>query len=224
MTQLAGRTAEAAEATASFEDLRAAPHLTLMMRAAKLVGVCGDFLCVIRDVSTTGIRLRLFHKLPPEQKLTLQLANGEHYFVETVWEKDGEAGFRLIAPVDVEAFIAETGPYPKRQLRLAVSLPAMLSAGKATGTAVIHDISQQGACIETSCLLALDQLVKLEAEGLPTLYAKVRWRRHPDYGLVFERTFRLDELARLAQTMQKAGAGTASGAPAQGSEAPARYA
>ncbi len=194
------------EQTRSLEAMRDAPRFTLMMRTAKLVGESGEFLCVIRDVSASGVRLRLFHDLPKEPRLALELANGSHYFVETVWEKDGEAGFRFAAAIDVDCFIAEASPYPKRPIRLRTSLPATLHADGSASSAVIHDISQQGIGIGSGALLSLDQLVRIEADGMPARFAKVRWRRHPDYGLIFEQTFRLDELARLSWMMQTASA------------------
>ena len=48
----------------SFEDMRGAQRFTLLIRTAKLVSETGEFLCIIRDVSATGLRLRLFHDLP----------------------------------------------------------------------------------------------------------------------------------------------------------------
>ena len=39
-------------------DQRAAPRFTLLIRAAKLVSAQGEFVCVIRDVSETGVSVR----------------------------------------------------------------------------------------------------------------------------------------------------------------------
>jgi hypothetical protein len=41
----------------------------------------------------------------------------------------------------------------------------------------------------------IDELVRIESAVLPTIHAKIRWRRPPRYGVVFEQTFRLEELA-----------------------------
>jgi hypothetical protein len=228
---LTGATGEAlsAEELASGEDSRAAPRFTLMLRTAKLVGKTGEFLCIIRDISATGVRLRLFQDLAMEQELALELSNGDRHFVEIIWARDGEAGFRFATPIDVAGFITEASPYPRRQIRLSFNLPAILTAGDDSGPVMIHDISQQGAGIESDRILAIDQLVRLEGQGLPGLhapglYAKVRWRRHPDYGLVFEQTFRLDELARLAGAMQAAAAQAVPEMAGQLEQPPARYA
>jgi hypothetical protein len=48
----------------------------------------------------------------------------------------------------------------------------------------------------------MNELVRLETGVAPPLFAKVRWRSHPRYGLIFEHTFKLDELARISAPLQ----------------------
>lgn len=180
--------------------LRGAERLTLMLRVAKLIGERGEMPCIIRDVSTSGVRLRLFHPLA-ERRLALELANGDFYFVERVWEDGNEAGFRFAAAIDVAAFIAEASPYPRRPLRLRTSIPAVLSLQGGTRAVTLHDFSQNGARIACAHPLAFDQRLRIDAEGLPTIEARVRWCSHPEYGVVFERSFRLDDFARLVAAL-----------------------
>ncbi len=190
----------------AYEEMRGAQRFTLLIRTAKLVCESGEFLCVIRDVSATGVRLKLFHDLPADRHLALELANGEVYFIETVWERDGHAGFRFSAPIDVHAFIEEVSPYPRRQIRLRMHFPAVVSADGQATVATVRDLSQQGARIETSRHLAIGQRVKLEADGFPPVMARVCWRSAPEFGLAFEQVFTLEELARLSAGLQMAGA------------------
>lgn len=186
---------------------RAAERFTLMLRVAKLVGSHGEYACVIRDVSTTGVRLRLFHDLPAEKHLALVLGNGEAYFVETVWEHANdsgcEAGFQFSAPIDVAAFMQETSAHPKRQVRLALELPATLSIREFSTAVTIRDLSQQGARIESDRALAIDQHFRLKAHNMPEIFASVRWKDGTSYGVVFQKSFRLDELANLIWTLRE---------------------
>ena len=193
--------AETVQARA-FEDMRGAQRFTLLIRTAKLVGESGEYLCIIRDVSETGVRLRLFHALPDDTRMALELANGEVYFIERVWERDSHAGFRFAAPIDVQAFIAEVSPYPKRQMRLRLQFPAVLTTGVQASVATVRDLSPQGARIETARYLALGQRLKLEGDGFPAVMAKVCWRNGSDYGLAFEQVFTLEALAVLAARLQ----------------------
>ena len=181
------------------QDQRHADRLKLMMmRAAKLTAAETETDCIIRDVSAEGVRLRLFHELPADARFELKLANGDVYVAEKVWERDGEAGFHFAAPIDIKKFLAEETSFPKRQIRLRTKVPAVLTCDNIHTPIVIHDLSQQGAQIESTLRLAMNQQVRIETEGLPTLVATIRWRSHPNYGVAFQNVFRMDELARLS--------------------------
>jgi hypothetical protein len=201
--------AKSQPAPRTHEDMRGAQRYTLLIRTAKLVGASGEFLCIIRDVSATGLRLRLFHALPGDAHMALELANGEVYFVERVWERDDHAGFRFAAPIDVAAFIAEVSPYPRRQPRLRLSFPAVLTSEAQASVATVRDLSPQGARIETARFLAIGQRVRIAGEGFAEVPAKVCWRSGSDYGLVFEQVFTLEQLAVLAAELQLPKAPTA---------------
>ncbi len=193
---------ERASAAPSYEDLRTAPRFTLLIRSAKLIAGHCEYLCIIRDVSASGVRLRVFHAMPPQLQLTLELSSGERFLVERVWEREDHAGFRFSNPIDVHRFIAEASPYPKRALRLRMDFPAILTADRISLPVEVHDFSRQGARIETNQLLAIGQQVKLQAKGLPHIIANVCWRSTPAYGLVFQTTFTFEELAKIAVLFQ----------------------
>lgn len=184
---------------------RAAPRFTLLIRAAKLI-LDGEreFLCVIRDASAAGLKIRLFNPLPDHHgSISVEMSNGDRYAVEIVWQKDDFAGFRFVDGIDVERLLDEShGSFPKRNVRLRIQLDAMLHSGGEAVHVAFKDISQQGACVECDKWLMMNELVRVETGVLPAIYAKVRWRSHPRYGLLFEHTFKLDELAHIAAPLQ----------------------
>jgi hypothetical protein len=190
----------------SVEELRAAPRFTLLIRSAKLICDSGEYLCVIRDVSATGVRLRIFHPLPPCQRFELELATGERFEIERVWETPDHAGFRFDDSIDVHEFIAEASPYPKRALRLRLDFPAAIATDGGVAGVTVRDLSREGARIETTMPLAIRQRLKLTADGLPPLMASVCWRSKSAYGLVFQQVFTFEELAKLAAKLQPFGA------------------
>ena len=183
-------------------DLRGAPRFTLLIRAAKLVSVQGEFVCVIRDVSATGISVKLFHQLPPGEVLDLQLQCGETYKINRIRESEGEAAFEFVDNIDVEQFISEVGQFPKRGLRLGIKIPITIRTLSQRLPAMVHNISQQGARFESEALLAQDQSLRLEGKGLGEFYAKVRWRREQEYGVVFDDVMTLGDFARMAARLQ----------------------
>lgn len=185
------------------DDLRIAPRLALTLRAAKLVSPAGEFLCIVRDISATGIKVKLFHSVPAGQRFALELGNCERHRLEQIWERDGYAGFKFSeSSIDVAALLDETTLFPRRQIRLRLDLQVRLSADGSGQDALLRDISQQGALIESTPQLALGQQLRLKADGLPALTAKIQWRRKSAHGLVFEQAFKLDELARIAAAFQ----------------------
>ncbi|HUD29878.1 MAG TPA: PilZ domain-containing protein [Novosphingobium sp.] len=200
----AGRIADSRlPGSASPEDLRATPRFALLLRAAKLVSPRGEYLCIVRDVSETGAKLRMFHSLSGIEQLALESVTGERIALDLVWEHAGEAGFRFVQPIDVQRFIAEAGPYPKRPIRIAVDHPARITIAGQTSPARLRDLSRQGARIETESHLALCQQLRIEAEGMPEFEATVCWRQQPAYGLVFRQLMGLEELAVRTFRMQQ---------------------
>lgn len=183
-------------------DLRAAPRFTSLIRAAKLVSAQGEFVCVVRDVSSSGVRLRCFHALPQDAEMALELQNGESFEILRVREEGFEASFRFAGEAPVERLVQEIWEYPRRALRLAIAIPLTLRTLAGPVQAVTHNISQQGCRIESDSPLALAQAVMIESPHLPAIRAKVRWRRDGACGLVFDDTFSLRDFAVLVARLQ----------------------
>lgn len=183
-------------------DQRGARRYTSLIRSAKLVSSIGEFICVIRDVSASGISLRTFHRLPDDSAITLELQNGEAYPVKEVRRAECEASYQFEKPVEVERLIRETWRYPKRQLRLNIAIPLHLSTLTLGGDAQTINLSQQGARVKCDASFAIDQCLRVASPSFRETRATVRWRKDGDYGLVFDNTFSLREFALMAAAVQ----------------------
>lgn len=190
-------------------EQRAAPRFTSLIRAAKLVCGKGEFACVVRDVSSSGVRLRCFHAVPRDPHMALELQNGEMFAIEPVRETGFEASFRFLDEVPIEKLVQEKWLYPRRPLRLAIAIPVTLRTPAGPVAAVTQNLSQQGCRVECAFPLALAQPVVLESPHLPGVRAKVRWRRDGACGLVFDDTFSLSDFALHAARLQCPGLATA---------------
>ena len=197
-------TTDMAEAPDFSGDRRSAPRFTMLIRSAKLVWKGREFLCIIKDVSETGVSLRVFHQMPADEdvELELELGNGDRYPLKLVRQDGGLAAFNFVGEVDLARLIEEPTAYRKRQARLNVMLPATVSGLTGSEMVYITNLSQQGARIECEKKFAVHSRLKLSAKGLPEIGAKVRWCRDSQAGLVFETTFAFEEFARLAATLQ----------------------
>lgn len=180
---------------AAASDQRSAPRFISLIRAAKLVCGQGEFVCVVRDVSSTGVRLRCFHTLPRETGMALELQNGDSFLIERVRDEGAEASFRFTGEVPIQRLVQENWPYPRRPLRLKVAIPLSLRTTAGSVAVVTQNMSQQGCRVETAFPLALAQSVIVESPHLPGIRAKVCWRRDGACGLVFDDTFTLRDFA-----------------------------
>jgi hypothetical protein len=178
-------------------DQRAATRHTLLIRAAKLILGEAEFLCILRDASETGVRLRLFHDLPVVSDMLLELQNEERHAVEAVWRDGERMGLRFRQQIDVHRLIEMPAPFNRRPIRVRLNVPGVICVGEDTVMCSIRDLSQHGAKIACSRSFALDQRVHLVAPGMPKVPAKIRWRRNDQLGLSFEMTFQLGELAMI---------------------------
>ena len=186
-------------------EQRQAQRFTLLLRVGKLRTPDGEFLCVLRDVSDRGIKVRLFHPIPKDQVGELELGGGECFRVTRIWLKCNHAGFRFAdGPIAVDRLIADADPFPKRHIRLRLHRPVsiLLLFDGLTLPALLTDISQHGAALALDQRLAIGCQVRIEALHMPALYARVRWRRGGLHGLVFQEGLRLDALAELAVRIQ----------------------
>ncbi len=177
-------------------ELRGAQRFKTMMRTAKLIGLTGEFLAVIRDVSDTGLKLRLFHPVP-EERMALELADGSHFFIEKVWERETEAGFRFSAPIDVASFLTVLGRKDEGRISLNARIPGVITVGDIRVRMTINSLSRHGAGLESGIILGVGDRVVLNGDGLPQLRARIGQIHPSHYCIEFENVMRLDDLAQI---------------------------
>jgi len=182
---------------------RGAQRYTLLIRAAKLVGPAGEYMCVIRDASESGANVRLFHELPECGNMMLELQNGDQHEMKVVWQEDYRAGLQFAQEANIARILECPSRFAKRPIRINLDISAMLSSPLEQAGVRIRNISQQGAQVTSKHRFAIDQRVQLSADGLREVNAKVRWRRGELFGLVFEDTFQFGDLARIIANMQQ---------------------
>ncbi len=175
-----------------------------IIRTAKLVFHDGEYPCVLRDISGNALRVKLYGSPPPpvDEAFFLEFGDGDRFEVSLIWCRDGQAGLAFPEQNDLMSLIGERGPFRKRAIRIAVELPARVKSLGRSIDVVIRDLSHEGAQIECEHLFSMDQPVRVEIPALGEVYAKVRWRTHPLYGLAFVETFRFEEIATLAANLQ----------------------
>ena len=184
-------------------DRRGASRLALLIRSGKLITTRGEFLCVIRDLSQTGLSVRLFSPVPLDKHQTIEFQTGERHKIETVWHLEGSAGFRFTEAFDLAKGLAATSAFPKRALRLNLRRQVSLSTHADRTIATLHNLSNHGARIECSARrLAIGEQIQIETSQLLSARAKVCWRRVDTYGVVFMDIIPLSRFACLTAVLQ----------------------
>lgn len=189
----------------NFADQRGAQRIAVMIRTAKLVCSSGEFLCVVRDVSATGVRLKLFHDLPDDFRLSLHLTDGVVHPVDLVWVGAGQAGFRFERDIDVETFVHGHSGNLRHPVHLRLRVPVFVGVGRLEAPVMLTGLSQQGADFECTRHLAVGEPIRLWCEGLPVLVGTICSRSGNSYGAVLRSHFGIGELARLAAELQLGG-------------------
>jgi hypothetical protein len=195
---------------ASLEE-RAAPRFTLLIRSAKLLVGDRQFACLLRDISVSGASVRLFHPLPEGSRYAIELDNGMIMAADLVWHEGNAAGFHFHVPADVDDIMQGVYHFPKRDLRFAIEHSVEVHAGGEMCEARLTNLSRQGGKISCDLPLAKDQLVRIKGRGLPEIETRVRWKGAAEeegqcgceYGLVFDTTFSLAQLANVLHGLQK---------------------
>lgn len=175
---------------------REAPRSSLMLRTAKVVCQSGEYPCLVRDVSATGVGLRFFHAAPPEARIFLELANGAIHPIERAWANGHEAGYRAASAIDVAEFIAEPSPHHHRAIRFRLERPVLVTVDGRDCRARLLDVSRTGAKLRTDTHWAVQAFVRFDFAGFPVRYGHVLWRKQTEHGIVFQDAMPLDELAR----------------------------
>lgn len=186
----------------SGEEARGAKRASLLLRRAKLVCQTGEYLCLIRDVSTLGVGLGFAHPVPPEKRILLQLANDLTYPIERVWTGQRQAGYQFGGEITVEEFLREQSPHPSRPLRLNMTGNVRIQDARQRIDARLVDLSCEGAKVASQAELKLGRLITFELDGLPAQLAQVRWSENGRYGIQFQHPIDTEELARCALHLQ----------------------
>lgn len=180
------------------------PERIPIIRTAKLVFPDAEYPCVLRDISGSALRVKLYGA-PIEEGASgfhLEFGDGDRFEVNAIWVKDDQAGLSFAKHNDLMSLIGEHGPFRKRAIRIAVELPSAVKSLGGRVDVVIRDLSHEGAQISSEKMFSMDQQVRIEIPCLGEVYAKVRWRQHPAYGLAFVETFQFGQIAAVAGDLQ----------------------
>jgi hypothetical protein len=173
------------------------PRYTLLLRTAKLIADGAEHLCIPRNLSGNDVTLQLFQPRPTAVRYELETASGIRYPLEPAWSEGELEAFKFLTDDGLLTLSDDLRiDDASHAIRLQRQVNGVLRIDGKTIDISFINLSQHGACIECSRRLKLLEFVRIRIDELPEIFAKVLWRQHNLYGLIFEQSYRFEELAR----------------------------
>lgn len=168
------------------ERRRAIRHTTLF-QIAKLCSAHSEELCILRDISDTGLRAEIYCRVQPAEIVTFEMRTGHRVSGRVVWARDNVIGVHFDALISVPEVLAHCSFDERlgrmRPPRIDVDMPGLILSGRDLIDVSIRNISQAGLKIICPQPLLTGSDVTVRLTGIGQRGAKVRWQREQDCGL-----------------------------------------
>lgn len=164
-------------------------HRTVML-TAKLIDPAGERLCMLKDISPSGMRIRLFGAQPIPRQSLFEFSEGGRVSASMKWQDGRLAGFEFDQALDVERLLH--GPargYRRRTPRLACDRTVRISTEDELFRARMTDISLRGVGLESDDFGDLGKRVSVELPRLGQKSGVICWSRHGRLGITFDTPF-----------------------------------
>lgn len=197
------------------DERRAAKRMLLVYRTTKLVFGDHEILAVVRNVSDTGLAIRIFAPIDLPEHMHVELANGAVVPIKKEWQDDSQCGASFQMLVSLKLFLSSPPPeqWAGRSLRNKVGLTATLRHNGRRQSVMVQDIGIGGAKLEPERPLgiAVNGHAELMLDGLGALEGEIRWSKGPLSGMQFSQPLSFSSLAewttQLAHRRMLAGPG-----------------
>lgn len=183
----------------SLQDRRGEQRHIALLRVALLHSKGSRDLCVVKNISPSGLSVRVYRNLASGDEVEIEFRSGELLAGSVVWEKDWDVGISFPNPIDVEAVLAsrwiiEAGR-GRNLPRIDIDLPARVAFGTRMFEARLQDISQSGARVRMEEAVPVHAKVDLSLAELPPAAGVVRWTRGAEIGISFNECIPFERLA-----------------------------
>lgn len=188
-------------------------HLALLRVALLHAGDCKD-LCVVKNISASGLAVRVYRDLASGAKVRVEFRSGEMLKGSVVWKRDEDIGIVFPRTIDVQAVLASTWAIQegkRRNLpRIDIRCDGRLKRGTETRQIVLQDISQGGARVRIDRLVDPGGIV-LSLPGMPSVSGVVRWASDTLLGISFNECIPFEMLARWIEQHRREAASVSDG-------------
>jgi len=163
---------------------------TLILRVGVLEQAGKASLCLVKNISSSGLQLKCYARPTAEAEASIRVADEAPLFGRILWLSDDVAGMTFDNELDTATLLRvqqKLRPNRRRSTpRVNIEANACVRSGGRIQAAVIHDISCMGARITTTSPLNVGDRAIVTLRDLPALPSYVRWSEGEEAGLVFE--------------------------------------
>jgi hypothetical protein len=172
------------------EERRKEARYTLILRAGLIEQEGKTAFCLLKNISTTGVQLKVYGKPALNKDVTLHVADEQPVTGRIAWIRGDIAGMTLKEELDAATLlrVQQKLKANKRRAvpRMSVEASALLRTGGRVFRATVRDISSLGARVTAGAKLRAGDRTIVELTDLPAIRAYVRWTDEPELGLAFE--------------------------------------
>jgi hypothetical protein len=162
----------------------------LILRAGVLEQAGKSSMCLVKNVSTAGVQVKLYAALVPGAEISLRIADEPAVPGRIIWVEKDIAGISFHEELDAATLLRvqqKLSSTRRRAMpRVAVEAKATLRSGGRTYRAVVSDISSMGARVRSRPGLLAGDRIMVELQDLPAIKGYVRWSDGGESGVAFE--------------------------------------
>ena len=171
-------------------ERRKEARYTLILRVGVLEQNGKASLCLIKNISSSGVQLKCYARPIVDAEASIRVADEAPLRGRLLWVDGETAGMSFEEELDSAALLRvqqKLRPNRRRTTpRVSVEASACLRTGGRIYRAAVCDISSMGARIRTSAPLRPGDRAIVTLNDLPSLESFVRWSEGNEAGLVFE--------------------------------------
>lgn len=175
--------------SADGHERRSGPRHVKVLKVAKLIFGAREELCIVRDISSGGLKAEIYYPLAANESVAIELSEGNPVSGHVVWRTDDLIGVSFDRPVSVISIIAHRTldrlGRKVRSPRLKADFPAAVLNESGERHVHVRDVSQAGFKALVDRPIPLGTLCEVRLPGLNPRRAFVRWNRNGHCGLQF---------------------------------------
>lgn len=182
------------------EERRAGDRLLTLLRVGAIMVGDRRELCLIKNISAGGMMIRVYSKIAMDERVSVELKQGESIHGVVRWTNDDYVGVTFDAPIDVIALISTqaNGQQP-RMPRIELHCTAWVRDDGTVYRTKASNISQGGVKIDSVQDLRVGADVTVTLTGLAPQAGIIRWKDATAYGISFNRVLPVAQLVAWLQ-------------------------